>query len=242
MKCSLWLLRGPLATAVFLASAGALAEVQIDGELNEPEWERAQVFTDFRVTQPYTLGAPRYPTEARLLGTPQGIVVGFRCTHPPQTPRQLAQTPRDADNNGDRVNIYIDFNADAQVAYNITIALAGSPRFAAMNTIEPQVQNLAAIDLFYAQEDWAKARRPGAVEAVQQRLQALATWLGGRSYLEDRFTAADLLMVTVLRILRHTNIVAQIPVLENYRLRCEARPAFQRALAAQMAVFERHAA
>lgn len=126
MKCSLWLLRGPLATAAFLASAAALAEVRIDGELNEPEWERAQVFTDFRVTQPYTLGAPRYPTEARLLGTPQGIVVGFRCTHPPETPRQLAQTPRDADNNGDRVNIYIDFNADAQVAYNVTIALAGS--------------------------------------------------------------------------------------------------------------------
>jgi glutathione S-transferase len=114
--------------------------------------------------------------------------------------------------------------------------------FAALNTIEPQVQNLAAIDLFYAQEDWAKARRPGAVEAVQKRLQDLAAWLGDRNYLEGRFTAADLLMTTVLRILRHTDIVAQIPVLENYRLRCEARPAFQRALAAQMAVFERHAA
>ena len=112
--------------AAFLASAGALAEIKIDGELSEPEWERAQVFTDFRVTQPYTLGVPRHPTEARLLGTPQGIVVGFRCVQPPGTPRQLAQTPRDADNNGDRVNIYIDFNADAQVAYNITIALAGS--------------------------------------------------------------------------------------------------------------------
>lgn len=102
--------------------------------------------------------------------------------------------------------------------------------------------NLAAIDLFYAQEDWAKARRPGAVQAVQQRLQDLAAYLGERSYLEGRFTAADLLMTTVLRILRHTDIVAQIPVLENYRLRCEARPAFQRALAAQMAVFERNAA
>jgi glutathione S-transferase len=114
--------------------------------------------------------------------------------------------------------------------------------FAAMNTVEPPIQNLAAIDLFHAQEDWAKARRPGALEAVQQRLQALATWLAGRSYLEDRFTAADLLMTTVLRFLRHTDIVAQIPVLENYRLRCEARPAFKRALAAQMAVFERNAA
>lgn len=114
--------------------------------------------------------------------------------------------------------------------------------FAAMNSIEPPVQNLGAIDVFYAQEDWAKARRPGAVEAVQKRLGDLATWLGARSYLEDRFTAADLLMTTVLRMLRHTDIVAQIPVLETYRLRCEARPAFQRALAAQMAVFERHAA
>ena len=114
--------------------------------------------------------------------------------------------------------------------------------FAAKNTIEPQIQNLAAIDLFYAQEAWARARRPGAVEAAQKRLQDLAAWLGERDYLEGPFTAADLLMTTVLRILRHTSIVAQIPVLENYRLRCEARPAFQRALAAQMAVFARYAA
>ena len=114
--------------------------------------------------------------------------------------------------------------------------------FAAMNSIEPQIQNLTAIDLFYAQEEWAKARRPGALAAVQQRLQDLAAALGDRNYLEGPFTAADLLMTTVLRFLRHTNVVAEIPVLENYRLRCEARPAFQRALAAQMAVFERHAA
>lgn len=114
--------------------------------------------------------------------------------------------------------------------------------FAAMNSIEPHIQNLALIDLAYAQEEWAKLRRPGAVEFVQKRLGDLAACLDGRSYLEDRFTAADLLMTTVLRILRHTDIVAQIPVLESYRLRCEARPAFQRALAAQMAVFERLAA
>jgi Domain of unknown function (DUF5916) len=126
MKRSVWLLRGPLLAAAFLASADALAEVKIDGVLNEPEWQRAQVFTDFKVTQPYTLGTPRYPTEVRMLGTPKGIVFGFRCVQPPETPRQLAQTPRDADNNGDRVNIYVDFNADAQVAYDVTIALAGS--------------------------------------------------------------------------------------------------------------------
>jgi glutathione S-transferase len=115
--------------------------------------------------------------------------------------------------------------------------------FAAMNSIEPSIQNLTTIDLFYSHEAWAKARRPGALEFVEKRLRDFSSALGTRSYLEgDRFTAADLLMTTVLRILRHTDIVKQNAVLESYRLRCEARPAFQRALAAQMAVFQRNAA
>jgi glutathione S-transferase len=109
--------------------------------------------------------------------------------------------------------------------------------FAALNSVEPGIQNLAAIDLFYAEEDWAKARRAGAVKDVQARLAALSDWLGGRDYLEDRFTVADLLMTTVLRIPRNTDLIAQVPVLEAYRLRCEARPAFTRALNAQMADF-----
>jgi hypothetical protein len=114
------------AMAVGLVAGRASAAIKIDGRLDEPEWDRAQVFTDFRVTQPYTLGSPRHPTEVRLLGTPEGIVVGFRCVHPAGTPRQKEQTPRDTDNNGDRVNVYIDLDADAKVAYNVTIALAGS--------------------------------------------------------------------------------------------------------------------
>jgi glutathione S-transferase len=109
--------------------------------------------------------------------------------------------------------------------------------FAALNTIEPRIQNLAEIDLFHAEEEWAKERRPAAVEAAKARLATLGDWLAGRDYLEDRFTAADLLMTTVLRILRHTDLVAQMPVLEAYRLRCEARPAFEKALADQMAAF-----
>ena len=109
--------------------------------------------------------------------------------------------------------------------------------FAALNSIEPGIQNLAAIDLFHAEEDWAKARRPGALKDAQVRLAALSDWLDGRDYLEDRFTVADLLMTTVLRIPRNTDLIAQMPVLEAYRLRCEARPAFTRALAAQMADF-----
>jgi len=109
--------------------------------------------------------------------------------------------------------------------------------FAALNSVEPHLQNLAAQDLFYAKEEWAKLRRPSAVEMAQSRLNALASWLEGREYLEERFSAGDLLMTTVLRLVRHTELVEKMPVLEAYRQRCEARPAFQKALAAQMASF-----
>ncbi len=110
--------------------------------------------------------------------------------------------------------------------------------FAALNSVEPSIQNLAAIDLFYADQDWARQRRPGAEEMVRARLAALAARLGGKDWLDDgRFTAGDLLMATVLRILRHTELVAEAG-LGPYLARCEARPAFQRALDAQMAAFE----
>ena len=69
------------------------------------------------------------------------------------------------------------------------------------------------------------------------RLTNLAAALGDREYLEDRFTAGDLLMTTVLRIPRTTDLVARFPVLSAYQARCEERPAFRRALAAQMAAF-----
>ena len=109
--------------------------------------------------------------------------------------------------------------------------------FAAVNSIEPYITNLTAIDLFHADQDWAKQRRPGALQQAESRLKSLSDWLAGRDYLEDRFTVADLLMTTVLRIPRHCDLVAQYPMLDAYRLRCEARPAFKRALDAQMGDF-----
>lgn len=114
--------------------------------------------------------------------------------------------------------------------------------FAALNSVEPHVQNLTGIDLFHANEEWAKLRRPGAEEMAKGRLQRVSEWLGDKDYLEGRFTAGDLMMASVLRILRHTDLVSQYPNLAGYLARCEARPAFQRALAAQMAVFEQNAA
>jgi glutathione S-transferase len=112
--------------------------------------------------------------------------------------------------------------------------------FAALNSVEPHLQNLTTIDLFFPNEDWAKLRRPGAEKLALSRLSAVAASLEGREYLEGRFTAGDLLMVTVLRILRHTTMVKDIPVLAAYQARCESRTAFQRALASQVAHFERN--
>jgi glutathione S-transferase len=120
-------------------------------------------------------------------------------------------------------------------------ARAVSWMFAAMNSVEPAIQNLASIDLFFAREEWAKLRREGAAQHVQSRLDGLAASLTGRDHLEGEFTAGDLLMVTVLRILRHTDLVKNMPVLAGYVARCEARPAFQRALARQMAPFAKYA-
>ena len=113
--------------------------------------------------------------------------------------------------------------------------------FAALNSVEPYIANLAEIDLFNDGKEWAKLRRPDVEETVKMRLGQLSDWLGDREYLEDRFTAADLLMTTVLRNLRHVDLLKQFPNLEAFRLRCEARPAFGRALDAQLATFAAHA-
>lgn len=110
--------------------------------------------------------------------------------------------------------------------------------FAALNSLEPYVQQLATIDLFSAGEDWAKARRPEVVKTIQGRLRRIADHLGDKEWLEGSFTAGDLMMVTVLRILRDTGLVEEQPTLAAYQARGEARPAFQRALAAQFADFE----
>jgi glutathione S-transferase len=113
---------------------------------------------------------------------------------------------------------------------------------AALNSIEPFVMEVARIDIFYANQEWAKLRRPGAVEFVQRRLTALSKALGDKPYLDgERFTAGDLMMTTVLRILRHTDIVTSDKRLADYVECCTGRPAFKRAFDAQMADFQRAA-
>lgn len=112
--------------------------------------------------------------------------------------------------------------------------------FTALNTVEPPLWNLFVMDVLHGDEAWVPLRRPGAVDEVKTRLAALSEWLGDRDYLLGGFTAADILMTTVLRFIRHTDLLAGFPTLDAYVERCEARPAFLAALRNQLAGYARH--
>lgn len=110
---------------------------------------------------------------------------------------------------------------------------------AALNSIEPHLMNVALIEIFYADQEWGKLRRQGAREFAGHRLKSLANSLGDKPYLDgEAFTAGDLLMSTVLRII--PDLVTD-QRLVDYVARCTARPAFKRALDAQMADFREDA-
>ena len=111
---------------------------------------------------------------------------------------------------------------------------------AALNSIEPFVMNVSLLDFVYAGEEWAKLRKPSATAFLKRRLEALSRALGDKPYLADgRFTAGDLMMTTVLRIL--PEIVDADPRLAAYVARCTSRPAFKRALDSQLGDFKQAA-
>lgn len=110
--------------------------------------------------------------------------------------------------------------------------------YAALNSVEPALLNLLLIDFFFVGEEWAKLRRPGAEDFAKLKLKRVSDWLGDKQWLEgDRFTIGDLMMISVLRFLRHTDLVAGFPNLDAYVKRGTARPAFQRALTDQLAAY-----
>ncbi|HEX3396159.1 MAG TPA: glutathione S-transferase family protein [Steroidobacteraceae bacterium] len=136
--------------------------------------------------------------------------------------------------------LYIGERTDALLPKNAAArARATQWLIAALNSVEPHVMNVAVLGLFYADQEWAKLRRPSAVEFARHRLNCLAKALGDNPYLDgERFTAGDLMMTTVLRILPELIVD---PRLVAYIERCTARPAFNRALKAQIGDFKQAA-
>jgi glutathione S-transferase len=110
--------------------------------------------------------------------------------------------------------------------------------FAALNTVEPPIMDYSIATIFEADQPWSAPRLPAVEARIDERLGELTRRLGEREWLDgDCFTAGDLLMVAVLRILDGSDMLAKHPALTAYVARGTARPAFARALDAQLAGF-----
>src|SRR5437763_16337428 len=110
--------------------------------------------------------------------------------------------------------------------------------FAALNTVEPPIFDRTIALIVEGKEPWAQQRLALVEERIRKRLAELAAHLGAADWLDGEFSAADLLMVTVLRRLTGSGLLEQQPALMAYIARAEARPAYRRAFEAQLAVFK----
>src|SRR6185312_7612239 len=108
--------------------------------------------------------------------------------------------------------------------------------FAALNTVEPPVVELGMAKLLEANETWYEQRMPLLKDRVRRRFGELSARLGNADWLEGEFSAADLLMVSVLLRLPGWGMVEEFPNLAAYVARGTARPAYKRAFEAQLAV------
>lgn len=113
--------------------------------------------------------------------------------------------------------------------------------FAALNTVEPPILELQTAVLLEADKAWASERLPIVKDRVRTRLKSLAAAMGDRDWLDGAFSAGDLLMAHTLLRLRASRLLDEFPALAAYVARAEARPAYQRAFAAQKAVWEANA-
>lgn len=114
---------------------------------------------------------------------------------------------------------------------------------AALNSVEPWVMQFAVVDVFEADRDWSRPRRPKVIDDLHARLKDLSVALGEKTTLDGgEFTFGDLMMTSVLGGLRGTGILDTHPNLAAYVARGEARPAHQKAMADHLAVFDDSAA
>jgi glutathione S-transferase len=109
--------------------------------------------------------------------------------------------------------------------------------FASLNTIEPPILDLSIAKVVENDKPWAAERLPLVQDRVRGRLGDLSRHLGQNDWLDGAFTAGDLMMVIVLLRLKSSGLLDEFPNLAAYVARGEARPAYQRAFAAQLKVF-----
>ena len=108
--------------------------------------------------------------------------------------------------------------------------------FAALNTVEAPILELATAKLLERGKPWYEERLPLVEDRVRGRLDRLSTRIGNADWLDGAFSAGDLMMVSVLLRLKPSGILDEYPNLAVYVVRGEARPAYKRAFAAQLAI------
>jgi glutathione S-transferase len=108
--------------------------------------------------------------------------------------------------------------------------------FAALNTVEPPILEYATAVIAERARPWNKERLPLVMDRVRTRLEMLSVRLGDADWLDGAFSAGDLLMVSVLLRIRMSGILDEYPNLAAYVARAEARTAYMRAFAAQLAI------
>ncbi|NEJ71762.1 glutathione S-transferase family protein [Rhizobium phaseoli] len=109
--------------------------------------------------------------------------------------------------------------------------------FAALNTVEPPIFERSLATILERDEPWYEQRLRSLDDSIRKRLESLSARLGDADWLDGAFSAGDLLMVTVLRRAQGAGLLEEYPNLAAYVARGEARPAYKRAFAAQLAVF-----
>ncbi|HJW05538.1 MAG TPA: glutathione S-transferase family protein [Rhodanobacter sp.] len=109
--------------------------------------------------------------------------------------------------------------------------------FAALNTVEPPILELQSARFAEGDKPWSAERLPLIKERIRHRLGELSTRLGDADWLDGAFSAGDLMMVHTLQRLKPSGLLDDYPNLAAYVARAEARPAYRRAFAAQLAVF-----
>jgi glutathione S-transferase len=210
--------------------------------------------TTFRSVPPFAVGYVRdlrvrwaleeagQSYDVRLIGFDEKDTPAYRREQP------FAQVPvlRDGDltlfetgaillHLGERHPVLLPRDADARAQVTMW-------SFAALNSVEPYVGNLANLVAFAMDQPWAGAQRPVLEEIALKRLGQVDDWLADRDYLAGEFSAADILMTTVVRLLDGMGYVERFARLTAWRDRCMARPAFRKALADQVAHFTQNTA